>query len=87
MTDICLLDCQMAVSTTPLSGDLTCLIKDTCTSVSCCMDVNFLQRAFETYVTIDPCNYLLEVGIEKLYFNVSLNDFTFGRCNGDAALN
>lgn len=87
MTDICLLDCQMAVSTTPLSGDLTCLIKDTCTSVSCCMDVNFLQRAFETYVTIDPCNYLLEVGIEKLYFNVSLNDFTFGRWNGDAALN
>lgn len=77
----------MAVSTTPLSGDLTCLIKDTCTSVSCCMDVNFLQRAFETYVTIDPCNYLLEVGIEKLYFNVSLNDFTFGRWNGDAALN
>lgn len=27
------------------------------------------------------------MGIEKLYFNVSLNDFIFGRCNGDVVLN
>lgn len=69
----------MSVNTTALSGDLTCLIKDTCTAVSCCMDVDFLQRAFEAYVTIDPCDYYLEVGIEKLKFNISLNDYTFGR--------
>uniref|UniRef100_K1PXP9 Uncharacterized protein n=1 Tax=Magallana gigas TaxID=29159 RepID=K1PXP9_MAGGI len=74
-------DCQMDVLTNPISDSVTCLIKDTCTAVSCCMDIDFLQRSFESYITIDACNQWIHVGIEKLSFNISFDDFPFGREN------
>ncbi|XP_062593831.1 uncharacterized protein LOC134255325, partial [Saccostrea cucullata] len=74
-------DCQMDVLTSPITDSVSCLIKDTCTAVSCCMDIDFLQRSFETYVTVDACNYWIFVGIEKLSFNISLDDMLFGTEN------
>ena len=75
---VCLADCQMDVSTHPISDHVTCLIKDTCTAVSCCMDIDFLQRSFETYITVDACNHWIQVGIEKLSLNISMEDLSFG---------
>lgn len=68
----------MDVLTSPISDSVTCLIKDTCTAVSCCMDIDFLQRSFESYITIDACNHWIYVGIEKLSFNISFDDLSFG---------
>lgn len=68
----------MDVLTSPISDSVTCLIKDTCTAVSCCMDIDFLQRSFESYITIDACNHWIHVGIEKLSFNISFDDLSFG---------
>lgn len=64
----------------PISYSVTCLVKDTCTSVSCCVDIGFMKTSFEAYLTLDACNYWLDVGIEKLSFNLSLKDVTFGIC-------
>ena len=68
----------MEVDMAPISDSVTCLIKDTCTSISCCMDVEFMKTAFEAYLALDACNYSLDIGIEKLSFHLSLNDITFG---------
>ncbi|XP_062579219.1 uncharacterized protein LOC134241150, partial [Saccostrea cucullata] len=74
-------DCQMEVLTSPIKDPVSCLIKDTCTAVSCCMDIDFLQRSFETYITLDACNHWILVGVEKLSFNLSLDDISFGTEN------
>ena len=71
-------DCQMDVLTSPITDSVTCLIKDTCTAVSCCMDIDFLQRSFETYITVEACNHWIQVGIEKLSFNISMDDLSYG---------
>eukprot|EP00105_Crassostrea_gigas_P044414 XP_019928562.1 PREDICTED: uncharacterized protein LOC105342368 [Crassostrea gigas] len=71
-------DCQMEVEMAPISDSVTCLVKDTCTSVSCCVDIGFMKTSFEAYLTLDACNYWLDIGIEKLTFNLSLKDVTFG---------
>lgn len=68
----------MEVDMAPISDSVTCLIKDTCTSISCCMDVEFMKTSFEAYLALDACNYSLDIGIEKLSFHLSLNDITFG---------
>ncbi|XP_062616058.1 uncharacterized protein LOC134277763, partial [Saccostrea cucullata] len=71
-------DCQLEVDMMQISDSVTCLVKDSCTSVSCCMDVGFMKTSFESYLTLDACNYWMEVGIEKLSFNISLKDVTLG---------
>lgn len=68
----------MAVLTSPITDSVSCLIKETCTAVSCCTDMDFLQRSFETYITVDACNHWILVGIEKLSFNISLDDVSLG---------
>lgn len=77
---VSIVDCQMEVEMAPISDSVTCLVKDTCTSVSCCVDIGFMKTSFEAYLTLDACNYWLDVGIEKLSFNLSLKDVTFGIC-------
>lgn len=75
---VSIVDCQMEVEMAPISDSVTCLVKDTCTSVSCCVDIGFMKTSFEAYLTLDACNYWLDVGIEKLSFNLSLKDVIFG---------
>lgn len=75
---VSIVDCQMEVVMAPISDSVTCLVKDTCTSVSCCVDIGFMKTSFEAYLTLDACNYWLDVGIEKLSFNLSLKDVIFG---------
>ena len=69
----------MEVNMSPISDSLTCLIKDTCTSINCCLEVEFMKTSFEAYLELDACNDWLEVGIEKLSFSLSLKDIKFGK--------
>jgi hypothetical protein len=73
-----ILDCQMDVLTSPITSSVSCLIEDKCTAVSCCVDIDFLQKSFETYITVDACNNRIVVGIEKLFFNISLDEASLG---------
>lgn len=57
-----------------------CLVKDMCILVSCCVDIGFMKILFEVYLILDVCNYWLDVGIEKLLFNLSFKDVIFGIC-------
>ncbi|XP_033724553.1 uncharacterized protein LOC117314596 [Pecten maximus] len=61
-----------------LPSNLTCHLDSTCTGINCCVDVNFMQRSFNAYVKLEPCDYKISVGIEKLQFEKILRDFDFG---------
>jgi hypothetical protein len=46
--------------------------------VSCCVDVPLIGKKINAYLTLDPCDYKLNLGIEKYQFEFSLLDFKFG---------
>ncbi|XP_062596534.1 uncharacterized protein LOC134257978, partial [Saccostrea cucullata] len=60
------------------SDDINCYLSDTCTTVSCCVEDSVLKRNIETRVSIDPCKFTMKLEIEKLQFNISLMNFTWG---------
>lgn len=72
-------DCQLVVDIDPITEPVNCFIRDSCTAISCCAEVGFLQQSFEIYMTLDPCTDTIQVGIEKLNFNVSLSAITMGK--------
>ncbi|KAK3609657.1 hypothetical protein CHS0354_035942 [Potamilus streckersoni] len=56
----------------------SCRLKNYCTGVECCMDVDIVSRTFHTYLFLDECNFSLKVGVEKLQFEVRLSEIEFG---------
>ena len=61
-----------------LPSDTSCHIHNTCTGVTCCADVTLLDRPISAFLVLDSCSHILQLGIEKFQFNVSLFDFDFG---------
>ena len=70
-------DCPKNISLPRLPESTACHIPDFCTGVTCCTEIELLQRAVTTSVKLDPCLYTLEVQIEKLVVNISLVDYEF----------
>lgn len=70
-------DCQKTVSK-PSITDSLCNIKSDCTSSECCTEIDFLKRSFHTYLDIDPCNFVLKVGIEKFNREISIAEYQWG---------
>ncbi|XP_052083606.1 uncharacterized protein LOC127720906 [Mytilus californianus] len=71
--------CPHSINTvTSLPDNIVCSLSDTCTSVDCCMDVEVLDKSFHISLDIDPCYHRLTVGIEKMQFNRSLQDCSWG---------
>ncbi|VDI01394.1 Hypothetical predicted protein [Mytilus galloprovincialis] len=74
-------DCVLDVTTETLHSSTTCVVKDTCSAVDCCTDVDFLNRPFNTFLYLDPCDLSFIIGIENFVFNASLTsdpNFEFG---------
>ena len=64
---------------TTAADKVTCYLPSLCTAVDCCVEVTPLSRSFHLYLNIDPCNYILRVGIDNFYLNQSLDRYTFGK--------
>lgn len=58
-----------------LPDNVSCVIGDTCTDITCCVDVNFLHRTILIHLSIDPCAYEMTSGIEALQVKKSLVDY------------
>ena len=77
--------CQLGVNLVNRSLDarsallVSCYLPSLCTGFQCCVDVPDLNMSFNAYLSVDPCNYMLTVGIEKFTFNKSLDHYTFGK--------
>ncbi|XP_071123208.1 uncharacterized protein [Mytilus edulis] len=62
-----------------LPQDVSCHVRESCTEISCCTETEIISRSLETKLIIDPCDFRLTVGIEKLSFDVDLFDFEWGK--------
>jgi hypothetical protein len=72
-------ECSSLTSELPSIPDSTvCHIKDTCSSVSCCFNVDKIGQSFEASVQIDPCTFLLTITIEKLKFQKNMLEIQWG---------
>ena len=58
-----------------LPDNVSCVIGDTCTDITCCVDVNFLHRTIHIHLSIDPCTYEMTLGLEALQVKKSLVDY------------
>ncbi|KAK3612537.1 hypothetical protein CHS0354_024514 [Potamilus streckersoni] len=73
--------CSLDITLHYLPAEAACYIPSTCSGVECCIDVNLVRRSFHVYTMLDECNSVLTVGIEKLKFNISLQDFKWDKIN------
>jgi hypothetical protein len=71
-------DCTLGISPAVLDGNIVCIIGSKCTEVDCCVQDDQTMLDFNTYLRLDPCEFTLQVGIEKFNFIVPLVDFNFG---------
>ena len=75
-------DCPLNVTLPDLSTyPLTCQLHGSCTSVECCMEVPFIGRRLTAMLELNQDTQILNIGIEKLQFPISLLDFKFGMCS------
>ncbi|VDI45263.1 Hypothetical predicted protein [Mytilus galloprovincialis] len=58
---------------------VTCKIRDSCTSLECCLITGKLGRSFKLFIEIEPCLFQLRLGIEEMTFNMLLFDFEWGQ--------
>lgn len=69
--------CSRTVNTGNVTGSV-CHLTSECTFSECCTEVSFLQRSFHTFLHIDPCNFVMVVGIETYSRNISLAGYHWG---------
>ena len=72
--------CSRSVNTGNVT-DSVCHLTSDCTFSECCTEIPFLQRSFRTYLNIDPCNFVMVVGIETYSRNISLSGYPWGGLN------
>lgn len=72
-------ECPTKLSLFKIRGTTACNIKESCTAVSCCVEVGKLGRTFEVVLDIDFCNQKITFEIEKLTETLSLQMFEFGK--------
>ncbi|XP_052083593.1 uncharacterized protein LOC127720891 [Mytilus californianus] len=70
--------CANNINLPQVEEPTTCYIDTSCTTVECCVDVDFIPYSFHTYLNIDPCKQMITVGIEKFHRNISLTNYQWG---------
>ncbi|VDI03913.1 Hypothetical predicted protein, partial [Mytilus galloprovincialis] len=73
------IDCQKEVTVKALDESTACHLYDYCTGITCCTTVEMIGRSINTYLTLDPCNRKMSIGIEKFTINISLFDYDYGK--------
>lgn len=58
---------------------ITCHVDSSCGGLHCCINVASLSTTFATKLEVDPCNYKMTVGIEKLVFSKDLFTYEWGK--------
>ncbi|XP_052083594.1 uncharacterized protein LOC127720893 [Mytilus californianus] len=71
-------ECLASISLPVLPPTTKCHLFNSCTFISCCVEVPVLQRSFNMFMNLDACNLKLTVGIEKLLFEQMLSSYQWG---------
>ncbi|KAK3101652.1 hypothetical protein FSP39_005219 [Pinctada imbricata] len=71
-------DCDDDIAGLPtLPSEARCNLPEGCSGAVCCLDVDFLQRKIQANVTMDTCNQMLVVTIERMVLNINLYGYQF----------
>lgn len=63
----------------PSGLPLSCHIKDHCTAIECCLDLQSpLQQTIHFFMDLDLCLQTLKLGIENLMFETTLLSYAYG---------
>ncbi|KAK3102203.1 hypothetical protein FSP39_009587 [Pinctada imbricata] len=72
-------DCDDDITGLPtLPSEARCNLPEGCSGAVCCLDVDFLQRNIQANVTMDTCNQMVVVTIERLVLDINLYGYQFG---------
>lgn len=75
-------DCPLAMEAMkqiPSGLPLSCHIKDHCTAIECCLDLQSpLQQTIHFFMDLDLCLQTLNLGIENLTFETTLLSYAYG---------
>ena len=74
----CPLNTSVSWTMTPDVG-IPCQISSLCTGIECCVHANNLLRDFQTRVVVDPCQFVVSIGIDNYIRNISLSRFEYGK--------
>ena len=81
-----LTDCPASAFMITPPSNMSCHIPEFCTGLQCCLAIPVLKRSFQFHVYIEACSYVLSIGIEKYYYNVSLLSYEWGKTNSFSLL-
>ncbi|XP_076085326.1 uncharacterized protein LOC143056125 [Mytilus galloprovincialis] len=74
-------ECSLTTTIQDLSSsytDITCHVTSSCTEIECCVGSVKLHRPFHVVVKLDPCDFVIKVGIENFHFKLAMVDYIFG---------
>lgn len=71
--------CPSTEGLTNLSGRVSCNLDAACSKMKCCVDVEDLVRTMEVLLSIDHCNSILTIELERLSEDISLIDYNWGK--------
>lgn len=72
-------DCTLTTSNIPSLDSITnCRLLSKCTSATCCLTVDTINRTIRVDLEIDPCHQSLSIRIENYVYNTSLYGFQYG---------
>lgn len=72
-------ECEKIDNLPKLPDTFSCVLSDRCTALQCCIDVPFIQRAFEFTLDLNACTNTLTMGIEKYLLETSLLSYNWGQ--------
>ncbi|WAR05123.1 hypothetical protein MAR_020492 [Mya arenaria] len=70
--------CKQLTHTLSILPDSVSCKLTTCSSAYCCYNSSVAKIPIQFYFIIDPCTLRLNIGLEKLTYNVSLLDYKYG---------
>ncbi|XP_064646638.1 uncharacterized protein LOC135499666 isoform X2 [Lineus longissimus] len=84
-------DCKLSLFKLPRLPDyVKCHFDESCTSVKCCLDVDFYgiyTRSFHFYITLDTCDLIFKAGLEKITYSYTLLKYHWGETEDFSILN
>ena len=73
------IECLEPVNLQGLPEPVMCHLSSSCDGIQCCVGTEALGRTFFVAASIDVCKYQLMVTIEKLSYEISFSEITFGK--------
>ena len=64
--------------TSALPTEVSCTLRETCTSLECCVKVPVIERNIQVVADLDACGNKLTLAVEKLQTTLTLLEYDFG---------